>query len=44
VWGDRYMASAEMVWGPDEQNEVRVQNRIYALILYLLSIQERTAE
>jgi len=39
VWGDRYMTAAIGEWGPDELNELRVRNRIYALVHYLQSIQ-----
>ncbi|WP_294623646.1 cytochrome c [uncultured Roseovarius sp.] len=39
VWGDRYMTAATGQWGPDELNELRVRNRIYALVHYLQSIQ-----
>lgn len=39
VWGDRYMNRTMSEWGPDELNELRVRNRIYALVHYLQSIQ-----
>ena len=39
MWGDRYMTAATGQWGPDELNELRVRNRIYALVHYLQSIQ-----
>jgi mono/diheme cytochrome c family protein len=42
VWGDRYMTRAMSEWGPDELNELRVENRIYALVHYLQSIQAAT--
>lgn len=42
VWGDRYMTAATGQWGPDELNELRVRNRIYALVHYLQSIQAPT--
>lgn len=44
VWGDRYMADAMSEWGPDEINDLRVRNRIYALAHYLQSIQTYGAE
>jgi hypothetical protein len=40
VWGERYMNAAMSERGPDEINELRVRNRIYALAHYLQSIQE----
>ncbi|SFQ22963.1 hypothetical protein SAMN04488047_1572 [Tranquillimonas alkanivorans] len=40
VWGDRYMNAEMSEWGPDELNELRVRNRIYALVHYLQSMQE----
>lgn len=43
VWGDRYMAAVMREHGPDELNELRVRNRIYALIYFLQSIQETEA-
>ena len=44
VWGDRYTTETMSQWGPDEQNELRVQNRVYALVYYLQSIQETRSE
>jgi mono/diheme cytochrome c family protein len=44
VWGDRYMGELMSDWGPDEMNDLRVRNRIYALVHYLQSIQIRDAE
>ena len=40
VWGERYMNAAMLDYGPDEINELRVKNRIYALVHYIQSIQE----
>ena len=44
VWGDRYMGRTMSEWGPDELNDRRVENRIYALAHYLQSIQEPAPE
>ena len=41
VWGDRYMSRTMSEFGPDELNELRVRDRIYRLVHYLQSIQER---
>jgi mono/diheme cytochrome c family protein len=40
VWGDRYMSVEMSEHGPDELNVMRVENRVYALVHYLQSIQE----
>jgi mono/diheme cytochrome c family protein len=39
VWGDRYMSVGMSDHGPDELNEMRVKNRIYALVHYLQALQ-----
>lgn len=41
VWGERYMVEELTERGPDELNSLRVRNRVYALVHYLQSIQER---
>lgn len=40
VWGDRYMNATMLDYGPDVANELRVRNRIYALVHYIQSMQE----
>lgn len=44
VWGDRYMGEAMSLWGPDPLNEMRVRDRVLALVLFLQSIQAPAPE